>query len=97
MRAELILTSPRADQERPGPLGDVDVIPLDSLQTGRQVPAVEGDQRSRVAYMIYTSGTTGTPKGVQIGNAAFAAAVDSTRSHWLQSSHEDPLRFPVSL
>ena len=29
----------------------------------------------RVAYMIYTSGTTGTPKGVQIGNGAFAAAV----------------------
>jgi acyl-coenzyme A synthetase/AMP-(fatty) acid ligase len=31
-----------------------------------------------VAYMIYTSGTTGTPKGVQIGVAAFAAAVHST-------------------
>jgi acyl-coenzyme A synthetase/AMP-(fatty) acid ligase len=27
--------------------------------------------------MIYTSGTTGSPKGVQIGNAAFAAAVRS--------------------
>lgn len=33
-----------------------------------------------VAYMIYTSGTTGTPKGVQIGNEAFSAAVHSTRS-----------------
>ena len=36
-----------------------------------RVPA--GD---RVAYAIYTSGTTGTPKGVLIGNIAFAAAVD---------------------
>jgi amino acid adenylation domain-containing protein len=32
----------------------------------------------RVAYVIYTSGTTGTPKGVQIGTEAFAAAVRST-------------------
>jgi amino acid adenylation domain-containing protein len=31
-----------------------------------------------VAYAIYTSGTTGTPKGVLIGNAAFAAAVAAT-------------------
>jgi D-alanine--poly(phosphoribitol) ligase subunit 1 len=29
------------------------------------------------AYAIYTSGTTGTPKGVVIGQAAFAAAVHS--------------------
>ena len=39
-----------------------------------------GDSASRVAYMIYTSGTTGTPKGVQIGNVAFAAATRSTAS-----------------
>ena len=32
----------------------------------------------RVAYAIYTSGTTGTPKGVLIGNRAFAAAVAAT-------------------
>ncbi|MGD0392549.1 MAG: amino acid adenylation domain-containing protein [Acidimicrobiales bacterium] len=30
---------------------------------------------TRIAYAIYTSGTTGTPKGVLIGNRAFAAAV----------------------
>jgi D-alanine--poly(phosphoribitol) ligase subunit 1 len=33
---------------------------------------------TRVAYAIYTSGTTGTPKGVLIGNRAFAAAVAAT-------------------
>jgi D-alanine--poly(phosphoribitol) ligase subunit 1 len=32
----------------------------------------------RIAYAIYTSGTTGTPKGVLIGNRAFAAAVAAT-------------------
>jgi D-alanine--poly(phosphoribitol) ligase subunit 1 len=32
----------------------------------------------RIAYAIYTSGTTGTPKGVLIGNGAFAAAVAAT-------------------
>jgi D-alanine--poly(phosphoribitol) ligase subunit 1 len=30
------------------------------------------------AYAIYTSGTTGTPKGVLIGNDAFAAAIANT-------------------
>ena len=33
---------------------------------------------SRIAYMIFTSGTTGKPKGVQIGDEAFAAAVHAT-------------------
>ena len=32
----------------------------------------------RPVYAIYTSGTTGSPKGVLIGDRAFAAAVDAT-------------------
>jgi acyl-coenzyme A synthetase/AMP-(fatty) acid ligase len=42
------------------------------------IPVLETEDAARAAYMIYTSGTTGTPKGVRIGNAAFAAAVHST-------------------
>ena len=51
-----------------------------NFATERPISVLEGDVASRVAYMIYTSGTTGTPKGVQINNAAFAAAVRSTVS-----------------
>jgi amino acid adenylation domain-containing protein len=36
------------------------------------------ESSDRSTYAIYTSGTTGTPKGVLIGNRAFAAAVHST-------------------
>ena len=41
-------------------------------------PPAPGRISDRVAYAIYTSGTTGTPKGVLIGNRAFAAAVAAT-------------------
>jgi non-ribosomal peptide synthetase component F len=56
---------------------DVEVTTLDELRAEGPVPEYSRDT-SLVAYMIYTSGTTGKPKGVQIGNAAFGAAVRST-------------------
>jgi D-alanine--poly(phosphoribitol) ligase subunit 1 len=67
--------------------GDAEAPP--SFEPGRWVRvsvlrAVAGEPPApdritdRVAYAIYTSGTTGTPKGVLIGNRAFAAAVTAT-------------------
>ncbi len=56
--------------------------PISSLRAsnaGEGCPEPDGDP-ARVAYSIYTSGTTGTPKGVMIGNAAFAVAVQATAS-----------------
>jgi D-alanine--poly(phosphoribitol) ligase subunit 1 len=58
--------------------GDVETVPMQLLRGDLGAPKFEGDEDSRVAYMIYTSGTTGKPKGVQISNAAFVAAVRST-------------------
>lgn len=52
----------------------------DSLLESHGTSKVGDDGFSRIAYMIYTSGTTGTPKGVQISNEAFSAAVHSTIS-----------------
>jgi amino acid adenylation domain-containing protein len=43
--------------------------------TGAEPPSPADGERT--AYAIYTSGTTGQPKGVLIGTAAFAAAVDA--------------------
>jgi amino acid adenylation domain-containing protein len=45
---------------------------------GEGSAAVRGLTADSPAYAIYTSGTTGTPKGVIIGQAAFAAAVRAT-------------------
>ncbi|MCU1364359.1 MAG: hypothetical protein JWM55_2187 [Acidimicrobiaceae bacterium] len=69
----LILTS----EPRPLTFSDVPTLRIDELLKS-QMPTAELDVGSRAAYIIYTSGTTGTPKGVQIGTNAFAAAVDST-------------------
>lgn len=76
----LVVTS--ADERHALPTALGDLIPL-SLSVLREEPPgrmLENGDQSRVAYMIYTSGTTGTPKGVQIDDAAFAAAVHSTVS-----------------
>ena len=73
----LVVTSDRDGSEPPPSLGDARLVLLHELREGDRAPVPESDAFSRVAYMIYTSGTTGTPKGVQIGNAAFAAAVRS--------------------
>jgi D-alanine--poly(phosphoribitol) ligase subunit 1 len=73
----LIVTPSHNDGDRPRSLGGVATVALDQLRATAPAPDyVVGAQR--VAYMIYTSGTTGKPKGVQIGDAAFAAAVHST-------------------
>ncbi len=59
-------------------LGGLALVPISALRAEEPVLAAPVDTTTRAAYMIYTSGTTGTPKGVQIGSAAFAAAVQST-------------------
>ncbi|MGC1239561.1 MAG: amino acid adenylation domain-containing protein [Acidimicrobiales bacterium] len=74
----LVLTSLPEGEAAPPSLGDSVIVDINELRDERPTPVIEGDVASRVAYMIYTSGTTGTPKGVQIDNAAFAAAVRST-------------------
>jgi D-alanine--poly(phosphoribitol) ligase subunit 1 len=76
----LVVVSRSDEHLRATPLSDVATVPINELQDERPVPVIGNDGTSRVAYMIYTSGTTGTPKGVQIGNTAFAAAVQSTAS-----------------
>jgi D-alanine--poly(phosphoribitol) ligase subunit 1 len=67
----------------------VDTASSTFLEYGRSVtidllrddnPTTLREASDGVAYMIYTSGTTGAPKGVQIGNRAFSAAVHSTLS-----------------
>jgi amino acid adenylation domain-containing protein len=73
----LVITSARDGHEPPVPLGGVQPVPIQELREEGRAPAPESNVSSSVAYMIYTSGTTGSPKGVQIGNAAFAAAVRS--------------------
>jgi D-alanine--poly(phosphoribitol) ligase subunit 1 len=59
-------------------LGETSLVSIDLLRQIAPMPVDQIDDPDGVAYMIYTSGTTGTPKGVQIGNIAFAAAVQST-------------------
>ncbi|MFZ0768711.1 MAG: AMP-binding protein [Acidimicrobiales bacterium] len=75
----LVVTSDEADTDFPvGTLGGVSSVAISLLRSIEAVPVIPIDAVSRVAYIIYTSGTTGTPKGVQIGDTAFAAAVQST-------------------
>jgi D-alanine--poly(phosphoribitol) ligase subunit 1 len=62
----------------PPSIADVPTVAMTSLGESGTMARAKGDGSARIAYMIYTSGTTGTPKGVQISNAAFAAAVHST-------------------
>ncbi len=73
----LIITSAAASAARPIVEG-VASVHLDQLIAAHSSPLYARD--IGVAYMIFTSGTTGKPKGVQIGHAAFAAAVHSTAS-----------------
>ena len=73
----LIVTSSQSVEDVSTSIDGVALVALDLLS--EQQPAPENtDESSRVVYMIYTSGTTGKPKGVQIGDAAFAAATKST-------------------
>ena len=74
----LVVRSDNVDAAMPASLGDSPLVPLDLLRQEHPVPVEQIEAPVGMAYMIYTSGTTGTPKGVQIGNAAFAAAVHST-------------------
>lgn len=76
-RPALVITSNSAVLELDGARTITPVVAMDALRAGRRGPLFESVASSQVAYMIYTSGTTGTPKGVQISNRAFAAAVHS--------------------
>lgn len=73
----LIVSTSRGDGEVPEAIGRYATVALEELLAPAPAPEYSRDA-SRVAYMIYTSGTTGKPKGVQIGDAAFHAAVHST-------------------
>jgi amino acid adenylation domain-containing protein len=73
----LVLTSDSVDVTYPSHLSGAALVPMSDLRSDKVAP-VSHDTTTRPAYMIYTSGTTGTPKGVQISNGAFAAAVHST-------------------
>jgi D-alanine--poly(phosphoribitol) ligase subunit 1 len=59
-------------------LRSVRMVPIHQLRRENRLNLGTRGSIARVAYMIYTSGTTGAPKGVQISNTAFAAAVHST-------------------
>jgi D-alanine--poly(phosphoribitol) ligase subunit 1 len=74
----LVLTSDAVDGQYPFVLSTVASVPICELREDKEAPVSHNDVATRLAYMIYTSGTTGTPKGVQISNGAFAAAVHST-------------------
>jgi amino acid adenylation domain-containing protein len=76
----LVITSSVNATERPPFLDETPLISMDHLRLSSNRVGPPIDARTRVAYMIYTSGTTGAPKGVQIGNDAFAAAIHSTTS-----------------
>jgi amino acid adenylation domain-containing protein len=78
--APTLVVVPTGDDRHLSSFADAPTVPISSLLESRGALKVEGDGGSRVAYMIYTSGTTGTPKGVQISNQGFAAAVHSTMS-----------------
>jgi D-alanine--poly(phosphoribitol) ligase subunit 1 len=58
--------------------GGVVKIPLAALREDRSDPTPATEISPRLSYIIYTSGTTGTPKGVLIGDVAFAAALRAT-------------------
>jgi amino acid adenylation domain-containing protein len=74
---KIIVTSSRSDSELTMEDGDFSSVALDDLRAQERGPDYSSDS-SRVDYMIYTSGTTGKPKGVEISDAAFSAAVHST-------------------
>jgi amino acid adenylation domain-containing protein len=72
----IITAEPAPDQESPLPETRVDRATISELRSrGGPEPARVTAQG---AYAIYTSGTTGVPKGVLIGNPAFAEAVEAT-------------------
>ncbi len=73
----LVVTATHRDNQAYASFRNALPTPLSSLRREQPAPIV-GNDEARVAYMIYTSGTTGTPKGVQIGHDAFAAAVQAT-------------------
>jgi amino acid adenylation domain-containing protein len=77
LRPKVIVTSSRSESELTFDNDDLTSVALDDLRAHDRAPDY-ASERSRVDYMIYTSGTTGKPKGVEISDAAFSAAVHST-------------------
>jgi amino acid adenylation domain-containing protein len=78
--APRLVVVPTEDERDLSSLGGVPTVSVPALEESQRASSDKADGDSRVAYMIYTSGTTGTPKGVQITNEAFAAAVHATMS-----------------
>ncbi len=77
--ATLVVTShAREDDAAPASLAGAAMVAISALDAAPGPPSEPIYAARRVAYAIYTSGTTGTPKGVQISNVAFAAAVSAT-------------------
>lgn len=74
----LVIVQDSVTAQRETTLGGSVVVPLSALRSDRSSQTVSTDVSPRLAYIIYTSGTTGTPKGVLIGDAAFAAALRAT-------------------
>jgi D-alanine--poly(phosphoribitol) ligase subunit 1 len=75
----LIVRSSRGDVDLPDAIAGVQAVALEDLLAAAPATVYVADPH-RVAYMIYTSGTTGKPKGVQISDGAFYAAIRSTAS-----------------
>ena len=74
--AVVITSDDRADGTGEVPVPDrARLVGISELRAPAGDLAAPDRVSTRVAYAIYTSGTTGTPKGVLIGNRAFAAAV----------------------
>jgi amino acid adenylation domain-containing protein len=73
----IIVTASPNDGELSMENENVTSVVLDDLRGHERAPDYSRDS-SRIDYMIYTSGTTGKPKGVEISDGAFSAAVHST-------------------
>ncbi len=74
----IVTSNEPGDGIAPAPADMAPVVVISELHAEGGDRADLTDTPGEIAYAIYTSGTTGAPKGVLIGNPAFAAAVEAT-------------------